>query len=1296
MEKLTGDDFLQLGYLSNPRPQAGKGLTETFNGILDKILSQLVLQGDVGQVFEDAPIYDYTIGNFETLGDLSADFLDDLVDIALVTPDKMLFWENVLRIVVNAKGESNMTTADINALDAAIYASDSALSYTSVHASVFDENMVGITTYGDNADNTISGTIKNDRLYGNAGNDTINGDVGDDHIEGDDGNDVIGGGYGDDVIYGGNGNDQLTGHQGGDLIFGGNGDDTYNYNLGDGYDTIRETGNAELNDKIVFGAGIAITDLTFTRLSNNDLSIFIDAAGGQGEIVIENQFDVSSSTGSVETLVFSDTSTFDLTSLNFTLVGTNAAETLHGVTVAGQNADTIYGGGGNDFIYGYIGADTLYGGDGNDTIYGGGPSVTHYGETDSNILHGDAGNDTIYGSYGVDHIRGGTGNDILRGNRGNDEYYFNLGDGNDSIIEVDASGFGVTDTLNLGDGIDTDDVTIIREGSYNLKILINGGQDGSITLVDQFKTSSGVGAVEYIKFHDTTIWDLTTMSFGLVATDAAETIHGNNSGSGSPDDIIYAEGGNDIVYGYLGSDQLHGGDGNDVIHAGTTSSTYYGKTTTNYLYGDAGNDTIYGAYGVDHIYGGSGDDTLLGRLGNDHYYYVRAQGNDIIEDQGAVSGATNIDVIHLDESIDANDLTYVRDGNYNLKVLINGGSGGSITLVDQFTTGLSAKAVEFIQLSNGTQIDLRNMDFVLTATAAAETLYGTEVNSLKNDTIYGGGGNDTISGYLGSDTLYGGDGNDLIYGGGSSGTYFNETDSNYLYGESGTDTIWGSNGVDHIYGGADNDNLNGRLGADQYYYAQGEGDDIITESGKTDIDILNFDSSIEASEISYIRVGNTDLKILINGGSDGSILLSGQFSMSGSDAGVEFIKLDNDTEIDLRTLNYTLTGTSANETLNGTLTYSGGIDTIYGGGGNDTISGYLGSDTLYGGDGNDLIYGGGSSGTYFNETDTNYLYGESGTDTIWGSNGVDHIYGGADNDNLNGRLGADQYYYAQGEGDDIITESGKTDIDILNFDSSIEASEISYIRVGNTDLKILINGGTDGSILLSGQFSVSSSDAGLELIKLHDDTEIDLRTLNYTLTGTSANETLNGTLTYSGGIDTIYGGGGNDTISGYLGSDTLYGGDGNDLIYGGGSSGTYYNETDTNYLYGEAGTDTLYGSNGNDFLYGGDGSDTLTGRNGADTFVFLNGETGVDTITDFNVGQGDALDLSDLLGDFDPLTEAITDFVQITESGGNSALFVDRDGAGSTYGLQQIATIQGVTGLTDEAALYTNGTLLAA
>jgi len=63
-----------------------------------------------------------------------------------------------------------------------------------------------------------------------------------------------------------------------------------------------------------------------------------------------------------------------------------------------------------------------------------------------------------------------------------------------------------------------------------------------------------------------------------------------------------------------------------------------------------------------------------------------------------------------------------------------------------------------------------------------------------------------------------------------------------------------------------------------------------------------------------------------------------------------------------------------------------------------------------------------------------------------------------------------------------------------------------------------------------------------------------------------------------------------------------------------------------------------------------------------------------------------------LLIGYDPLTDAITDFVHITSSGSNSYLRVDTDGGANNF--IQIAQISNNTALSDEEALETSGTLI--
>lgn len=111
-------------------------------------------------------------------------------------------------------------------------------------------------------------------------------------------------------------------------------------------------------------------------------------------------------------------------------------------------------------------------------------------------------------------------------------------------------------------------------------------------------------------------------------------------------------------------------------------------------------------------------------------------------------------------------------------------------------------------------------------------------------------------------------------------------------------------------------------------------------------------------------------------------------------------------------------------------------------------------------------------------------------------------------------------------------------------------------------------------------------------------------------------------------------------------------------------------------------------------LSGGQVNDDLYGDSGLDVFVFNHvGVSNADTIFNFTSGT-DQIDLRGLITTYDPLTDAITDYIQVTDSGADSEVRVDTTGSGSFGGDVLTATINGVTGLTDEQALLDNGTLI--
>lgn len=104
----------------------------------------------------------------------------------------------------------------------------------------------------------------------------------------------------------------------------------------------------------------------------------------------------------------------------------------------------------------------------------------------------------------------------------------------------------------------------------------------------------------------------------------------------------------------------------------------------------------------------------------------------------------------------------------------------------------------------------------------------------------------------------------------------------------------------------------------------------------------------------------------------------------------------------------------------------------------------------------------------------------------------------------------------------------------------------------------------------------------------------------------------------SNNADTIFGTAENNNldIDGNKGNDSITGSDGNDTLSGGDGNDT---------LFGAVGNDALSGGNGDDALNGAEGDDQLIGDAGADIFAF---SKGMDTISDFNLADGDRVDLT--------------------------------------------------------------------
>ncbi|WP_272699565.1 VCBS domain-containing protein [Desulfovibrio sp. Fe33] len=172
------------------------------------------------------------------------------------------------------------------------------------------------------------------------------------------------------------------------------------------------------------------------------------------------------------------------------------------------------------------------------------------------------------------------------------------------------------------------------------------------------------------------------------------------------------------------------------------------------------------------------------------------------------------------------------------------------------------------------------------------------------------------------------------------------------------------------------------------------------------------------------------------------------------------------------------------------------------------------------------------------------------------------------------------------------------------------------------------------------------------------------------------------------GNDWVHGTSGDDNITGLSGSDLLFGGSGDDVIAGGAGH---------DYMDGGSGDDTLFGGSGNDHLFGGTGDDTINAGDGNDTVYFGGGHdtvtlgAGADTIAidpnylsdnnadsmsvqDFNINEGDRIDLSGLPGGI----------VEISSAGNSNDLILSIDGA-DIAGDDITITLHGVLPATHDA-----------
>lgn len=673
LEELTGQEWAQWGTNPNPFHHAAQDLKHAFYLAMNHFAGTLLAQTKAGQeLFTGSYFYNIATDSFEGEAGLNESVIDDLETEATAlttTQDRLDFWGNVLRMIEYSIGTENLTSGAQAYLDAAITASDVTLDLDLLVTTV-----TALPALGSPDDDTIAGTVGNDVLYGYAGNDFITGDYGEDELRGDTGSDYLRGGHDADI---------------------------YVYQDGDGDDIIEDMGGGN-GDEILFGPGIDIGDLTFTRVSNGDALIEIDNGVNTGSLVLRNHFD---SAGKIETLVFDDTSTYDLAAHTWTSYGTEGNDTMYGILTGGTANDTMHAGGGHDTIYSYAGNDTLNGGAGDDWLDGGG---------DDDVLDGGDGNDRLIGGDGADTLTGGAGNDRLEGGNGNDAYYFTSG--HDTILD----GYG-TDNIYLPSGFST--ASYYKIGA-DLKIVLDA--NNSITILSHF----GANDIQNLWFHGAgSATDLTSVTYTVQGDSGNNTLNGSY--------------GDDVLYGFAGNDTIYGSEGHD------------------YLDGGAGDDTLYGGNGNDHYFFSGGNDTVTESNGTDTVEFASGWSLEDVAFRRYAAVDNGKLVMEIDATNKVN-VNYQFGGSTWVEYVKFGGTTIDLTTVGITTYGNESAnniyGILYGASQNETIYGLGGNDWIV-AYGGNDTVYGGE----GNDTLYGEDGNDFLDGGEGNDTLYGGTGNDTLF-----------------------------------------------------------------------------------------------------------------------------------------------------------------------------------------------------------------------------------------------------------------------------------------------------------------------------------------------------------------------------------------------------------------------------------------------------------------------------------------------------------------------------------------------------
>ncbi|XVU25214.1 calcium-binding protein [Actinoplanes sp. CA-054009] len=338
-------------------------------------------------------------------------------------------------------------------------------------------------------------------------------------------------------------------------------------------------------------------------------------------------------------------------------------------------------------------------------------------------------------------------------------------------------------------------------------------------------------------------------------------------------DAVWGLGGNDNIEGRDGNDALSGGDGNDTVRGGDGGDKLYGGNGGDVLDDGSGSDRVYGGNDRDMLFAGLGNDIYDAGAGNDEIRHVAdvagADADSFIGGAGFdfVSYAVFSKPIVADaDAVRGDDGRPGEHDTIGTSVeAIVGGSGNDRLIGTPRADWLAGgPGNDVIAGSGGNDIlyGSGGRDYINGA-AGDDQLYGDEPNAgtgVHADTLLGGPGRDTVNydGYakplfidldgaagddgqagerdtVGADVenVYGGSGNDRITGNAAANLIDAGGGNNVVRGGGGNDNLTAVDGLNYFYGDAGNDriNTNDRDKDDHVNAGEGTGDYCLADIG---------------------------------------------------------------------------------------------------------------------------------------------------------------------------------------------------------------------------------------------------------------------------------------------------------------------------------------------------------------------------------------------------------------------------------------------------------------------------------